>query len=242
VHPDIHQLVQSGPGLRRQFLDRGVFHVEHGFLPEWQRYQRALRQRNAALKGRGPTRAWDTELARHGERLDGLRDDYLSALGPPFKSACRELLDRDDVDLGYRRGWPEGRTLADVLEEGAATDRRQGFTGRGAHRCDFRLTVGGREVRDRVSRGQQKLLLCALQLAQAELQQTRTGSAGLLLIDDLPAELDAAHRARLIDALHALGSQVFVTATDVALLEHALGGDPAPKVFHVEHGRVAEMV
>ncbi|HEY5791358.1 MAG TPA: AAA family ATPase, partial [Gammaproteobacteria bacterium] len=50
IHPEIHHLVQAGPVLRRQFLDRGLFHVEPNVLDGWCRYQRALRQRNAALK------------------------------------------------------------------------------------------------------------------------------------------------------------------------------------------------
>lgn len=241
LHPDLHQLVQSGPGLRRQFLDRGVFHVEPGFLPCWRRYQRALRQRNAALKSGATPRPWDGELAAQGEALDALRTAFIAALAPRFRTASAALLGRDDVGLVYRRGWGADRALADTLAEGTAQDRRQGFTGRGPHRCDFGLTLGGQGIRDRVSRGQQKLLLCALQLAQAALQRERNGSAGLLLVDDLPAELDPGHRARLLDALDALETQVFVTATEPALLEHALGR-PGARVFHVEHGRVTEMV
>jgi len=240
IHPDIHQLVQSGPRLRRQFLDRGVFHVEHGFLDSWRRHQRTLRQRNAALKEGSPAGAWDDELARHGERLDAMRIRYLEGLAPLLRENCQRLLEREDVGLVYRRGWSADLALTDALRDGIAADRRQGFTGRGAHRCDFSLTLGGVSIRDRVSRGQQKLLLCALQLAQAQLQRERTGSAGLLLIDDLPAELDTNHRARLLDLVAALDTQVFVTATDLALLEHARGHTPAPQVFHVEHGAVSQ--
>jgi DNA replication and repair protein RecF len=238
VHPDIHQLVQSGPGLRRQFLDRGVFHVEQGFLDTWRRYQRTLRQRNAALKAGAAANAWDGELVLQGERLDAMRTNYLEGLAPFLRQNGQALLERDDVGLSYRRGWSADRGLAEVLHEADGVDRRQGFTGRGAHRCDFTLSLGGTSIRDRVSRGQQKLLLCALQLAQAQLQRARTGSAGLLLIDDLPAELDTHHRARLLDLANALNTQVFITATDLDLLAHAEKSIPSPRVFHVEQGAV----
>jgi DNA replication and repair protein RecF len=238
IHPDIHQLVQSGPGLRRQFLDRGVFHVEHDFLETWRRYQRTLRQRNAALKEGAHACAWDGELALQGERLDSMRVRYLEGLAPFLRANAAALLGRDDVAVGYRRGWSASQPLATVLADAAAVDRRQGFTGRGAHRCDFALTLGGVAIQERISRGQQKLLLCALQLAQAQLQRQRTGSAGLLLIDDLPAELDTDHRARLLDTVVALNTQVLVTATDLALLDHAGAQGAPPRVFHVEHGVV----
>ena len=50
IDPEVHKLLEEGPGRRRRFLDWGVFHVEHAFLPTWRRYHQALRQRNAALK------------------------------------------------------------------------------------------------------------------------------------------------------------------------------------------------
>ncbi len=236
IHPDIHQLVQSGPGLRRQFLDRGVFHVEPDFIDCWRRYQRALRQRNAALKSGADAGAWDGTLIQHGTQLDTLRRRYLDGLGPLLRRHVEALLGRDDVGLAYRSGWNAQLGLDVALREARAIDRRQGFTGRGAHRCDFALTLGGSPIRDRVSRGQQKLLLCALQLAQAEWQRACTGSAGLLLVDDLPAELDTRHRAGLLASLEALDTQVFVTATDPALLESASAN---ARVFHVEHGAVS---
>lgn len=239
LHPDIHQLVQAGPGLRRQFLDRGLFHVEPGFLACWRRYQRALRQRNAALKTGGPVDAWDGELAEQGHLLDNQRTTYLAGLEPRLRRCVARLLGRDDVGLVYRRGWNARQGLDIVLRETRDQDRRQGFTGRGAHRCDFALTLGDAPIRDRVSRGQQKLLLCALQLAQAEWQRDVTGFAGLLLVDDLPAELDSRHRATLLEALASLHTQAFVTATDLTLVASAAD---AAKLFHVEHGEVGEMV
>jgi DNA replication and repair protein RecF len=50
IDPDVHKLLEEGPGRRRRFLDWGVFHVEPAFLENWRRYHQALRQRNAALK------------------------------------------------------------------------------------------------------------------------------------------------------------------------------------------------
>src|SRR6185295_2580616 len=72
IDPEIHKLLEEGPGRRRRFLDWGVFHVEPAFLPTWRRYHLALRQRNAALKqdrADSDLAAWEQELAASGEEL-----------------------------------------------------------------------------------------------------------------------------------------------------------------------------
>ena len=50
IDPEVHRLVEEGPQERRRYLDWGVFHVEPRFVEQWRRYQRALKQRNAALR------------------------------------------------------------------------------------------------------------------------------------------------------------------------------------------------
>src|SRR5208283_5507890 len=50
IDPEVHRLIEEGPSRRRRFLDWGVFHVEHGFVDQWQSYHQVLRQRNAALR------------------------------------------------------------------------------------------------------------------------------------------------------------------------------------------------
>ncbi len=50
VCPDSFQLLTAGPQARRQFLDWGVFHVEHSFFGAWLNYIRALSQRNSLLR------------------------------------------------------------------------------------------------------------------------------------------------------------------------------------------------
>ena len=62
IDPEVHRLIEEGPSRRRRFLDWGVFHVEHGFVDQWQRFHRALKQRNAALKAgqaRSLVSTWD---------------------------------------------------------------------------------------------------------------------------------------------------------------------------------------
>lgn len=243
VHPNSHRLLEEGPQYRRRFLDWGVFHVEPAFFPAWQRYQRALRQRNAALRSDQSftyASAWDQELVDAATAIDAVRRRYVKRLGPRVAVFTERLAAIEHVTLAYRSGWPEAVELAAALQESRHRDREAGHTTVGPHRADLQVNVGGVRAAGRVSRGQQKLLVGALLLAQAALFHESTGKTSLILVDDLAAELDAGNRRRFMDLLTALPAQSFVTAIDPESLLADYSG--SARVFHVEHGRLQEMV
>jgi DNA replication and repair protein RecF len=236
IDPEIHKLLEEGPHRRRRFLDWGVFHVEHTFLETWQRYHRALRQRNAALKaGSDPAaaRAWEPEIMAAGAHLDEIRRAYLAVLGPVLLALGERLLGLP-VTLAYHAGWAAGETLSEALERSLDRDRRYGITHVGPHRADVTAQVDGHVARERVSRGQQKLLAAALTIAQLSVQEARAPGTGALLLDDPAAELDAANLGRLLEVVRELKVQLFVTA-----LRPDLPGLGTPgALFHVEQGRI----
>lgn len=239
--PDSHRLLDGGPRYRRRFLDWGVFHVEPVFFPAWQRYSRALRQRNAALRARMSVREiqlWDSELVASTDVLDGLRRAYLERLLPILSDYVAALTDLTGLEWDYRQGWARKQTYEQALGEGFEGDRRQGFTRQGPHRADLLPTFEGEPAQERVSRGQQKQIAVALMLAQAAVYRQRTGRASLFLIDDLASELDVTHRGRVLKLLRELNAQIFLTAIEAGSIETHLW--PEPRRFHVEHGRVDE--
>jgi DNA replication and repair protein RecF len=233
----VHKLVEDGPGGRRQYLDFGVFHVEHGFLDVWRRYQRILKQRNKALKTEPrAVSAWDTELIQAGEALDTMRQNYVKAL-QPIASEWVAFFLQVDLELRYRSGWSGDRSFADALESSRQRDRDFGATLVGPHRADLELRVHARSARGRVSRGQQKMLASAMLLAQLELLEGHRGG-GVLLLDDPAAELDAEHLERLLSRVRALKSQRFITGLDRA----DLGAFAMGSVFHVEQGNLRKVL
>lgn len=238
IDPDVHKLLEEGPTRRRRFLDWGVFHVEPFFMDAWQRYHRALRQRTAALRtstsGNSESlAAWDTELATAGELLAERRRAYLELLAPFLEDIGRRLLQMD-VELVYQRGWSAGLSYAEALREGLERDQRYGLTHSGPHRADLGIRVGGIAAKERVSRGQQKLLAAGLILAQVALQEAYTPGRTALLLDDPAAELDPENLERLVAVVRTLPVQLFVTS-----LRQDLPGFGTPgAMFHVERGTV----
>ncbi|MDH5455511.1 MAG: DNA replication/repair protein RecF [Gammaproteobacteria bacterium] len=234
IDPEVHNLVAGGPELRRRFLDWVAFHVEHDHLETWRRFRRALRQRNAALKGRSAPaaiRSWNAEFVELGEALDASRRRALDAAIDSLAGFGRGLLGTE-LGFEYQQGWSKDRSLAASLEEGLERDVQQGATQHGPHRADLRIRYDERQARRLVSRGQQKLLASAMILAATETAQTALERPLLLLLDDPAAELDGESLVRLLAAVGGLGCQVVATSLEKDALSPPLGA----AVFHVEQG------
>ena len=236
ISPESQALVAEGPQQRRRFIDWGVFHVEPGFLPAWRLYQRALKQRNKALGSPGVETAWDVELARASELITRLRGDYVARLSPYVELYVRNLMALENISLSFAPGWRQGLSYLEALRASLPQDREYGFTRQGPHRADVLVRVGNRLARDTLSRGQQKLLVFALLLAQVALLNDVAAIRPVIMIDELAAELDTAHRGRLLGVLAELKAQIFITVTEQRAL---IGGEKIPiKWFHVEQGRI----
>jgi DNA replication and repair protein RecF len=237
IEPGIHQLIEGGPRLRRQFLDWAVFHVEPSYIEWWKQYRRALAQRNAGLKagwqasGLAP---WTSALAEAGERIDAARAAHTETLSGPLADLGKRLLGAD-LGLRYQRGWRKGVPLLAALEEALARDRLAGVSQVGPHRADWRVELQGFAVREGASRGQQKLVAIALVVAQVLAAAREAGGArSVLLVDDPAAELDRGRLDVLLEVLDELPGQQIVTGLSP---EH-LPARAADWVFHVERGKV----
>lgn len=241
INPDVHKMLEEGPRYRRRFMEWGLFHVKPNYFPLWQECRHILKQRNAALKQNLPTREieqWDFALCEKARVITSLRKQYLEELQP----IINRLLEQSDslplVNIQLSQGWSKIKSLEEALRDNLESDRSRGFTQYGPQRMDLIISCRGIRAKEVVSRGQQKFITAIMKIAQLELlNQEDSGSKGVLLVDDLPAELDEKFRALLVKMIAALRTQVFITATDASLLLGD-GARPEFKVFHVEHGTI----
>jgi DNA replication and repair protein RecF len=230
--PDRLELVTGAPALRRAHLDQVVAALRPVRAATRRSYSAALAQRNALVgairagrAGRGSLAAWDAELARHGIALMADRAQVVDELRPRFAAHAEGLGMSAAAEVVYR---PRSQALtADELAAELAdrheADLERGFTGHGPHRDELVLRREGRELRAYGSRGQQRLGLLALLLAEREALEESRGTPPLMLLDDVMSELDAGRRARLVDVLRG-GGQSLITTTDLA---HVPGGEDA---------------
>jgi DNA replication and repair protein RecF len=233
IDPEIHKLIDHGPERRRRWMDWLVFHVEPSFAMHWTRYQRALRQRNAALRMHDPGfAAWDALLVEHGNALSNQRRSTLNRL-QPFLLALFERFSGLDLTVSFQTGWSQDLSLEDSLRVAIDRDRERGATTTGPHRADFALKSRGRTAKEILSRGQQKLAAVSMIVSQMQLLKAERGVRAALLLDDPAAELDGQNLRRLIAELATLETQMIATSLtpEIALFQ-------APSAtFHVEQGR-----
>jgi DNA replication and repair protein RecF len=234
IEPGIHRLVEEGGYRRRRWLDWAVFHVEPQFAELWVRYNRVLRQRNAALKTQADTLSvWDVDLARAGEAITEARRGLMERLQPYWAATVMELSGLP-VELHYLRGWSQEHTLAEALSASRASDELRRQTQAGPHRADVAVRLHGRAARDVLSRGQQKLVAVAMTLAELRLLQDTLQITPTLLLDDPAAELDGERLGRFIDGVASLRCQLVVTSLHP---ESRLFGTPE-STFCMDAGRV----
>lgn len=240
ISPDSHFEFLGQSKTRRAVLDWALFHVEPKFHNAWIRYHRSLQQRNAALKDRRSGKSmfsWDEELSIFGEEIESHRKSQCQELNRKFSVITEYFLGRSaNAELVLTSGWDDKKGLLNCLLGDRERDLQRGVTHSGPHRNNLEITKDGRHASDSASHGQNKLLFIALRLAQVLYVHEVAGKSCVTLIDDLPAELDAEHRQKLINFLVSLPVQVVLTATESDLVDTSVW--PTSRKFHVEHGTI----
>ncbi|OOY52712.1 hypothetical protein BOW16_04415 [Solemya velum gill symbiont] len=234
ITPNSHQLLEGVPDIRRRFLDWGLFHVEHSYWKQIQLYNRILKQRNAALKMRDESaRHWDQQLIDSAATITSLRDSFIEKINLEFQSVVSQLMGEMKVNLSYSPGWDSKHLqLLEALNNKLSLDQERGFTSVGPHRCDLKITNNNRSIKDTLSRGQQKVVAIALIVAQVVYISSVSQKRPVLLIDDIPSELDSKHLQSLISFLDRVDAQKVITSVQpVKELE-----EYESLLFHVEHG------
>ncbi len=246
ITADSFGLLTGAPGARRQFLDWGVFHVEQLFFQQWQRFQRCIKQRNNLLRrGKMTERElafWTRDLAQTGTAINEYRKAYFRILSPCFKEIMTRLAPSlDALELRFQQGWDRQLSYSEALQHGLSADLEQGYTHSGPHRADIRVMSGGHLAAETLSRGQQKLVVCGLKLAQGQLMAQQGRGACTYLIDDLPSELDNMHSLLVCELLASMKAQVFITCINDQDIRSVWPETSELAMFHVEHGTVQHL-
>lgn len=242
ITPDSYKLITGGPTERRLLLDWAMFHVEPAFLTQWKSYERCLKQRNSALRahaGKRDVQLWDHSLSQSANHIHEMRANHIQLFSHLLTELCERAFEQP-ITIQYLPGWDLKLDYQQQLADRLERDMRLGYTNRGPHRADLKLSMQGTGVKNLLSRGQGKLLTGIMRIAQARLIFRQTGTCPVVLVDDLAAELDQRSRGLFLSMLAELDTQVLITSTDNAFSEEVKQANLS--VFHVEHGRVRKVV
>lgn len=226
--PDDLALVKDGPGERRRFCDDTLVALAVKYDAMRLELDRVVKQRNTLLKQAGgrlddagevTLDVWDQRFAELGDQFGHARAVLVARLDPMVLEAYEQLAGTPTpIELRYEPPWRR-RGLATALAEARRDDVRRGVSTVGPHRDDVELTINGMPARTHASQGEQRTLALALRLAAHRLVAERTGSAPVLVLDDVLSELDAGRAAALLGHLPA-GQVVLTTAAALPEAAH----------------------
>ena len=233
--PAMDGLFMGPASERRRFLDRLVLTVDAGHAARASALERALRSRNRLLENREPDTHWldaaEREIAEVAVAVAAARAETVRRLAATLAARRTAFANGGggfpSAEIALE-GWIEAMVLASpasevedryraVLRDNRSRDAAAGRTLEGAHLTDLAVYYRDKAIAARdASTGEQKALLIGLMLAHAALVADMTGTAPVILLDEVVAHLDPMRRATLFDALDRLGSQVWMTGADPA--------------------------
>ncbi len=248
--PEHLLLVKEGPGKRRAFIDGAICQTKPSYTKILSQYNRSLSQRNSLLKSLygkpellDTLDVWDERAVYFGARVIAERLSYIERLIPKTEEIYRGISrDREKIGIKYLVSGFDlneksdidsiSEKLREALLSARQSDLRFGHTSVGPHRDDIDFTLDGLSARTFGSQGQQRSVVLALKLAEAEILEKAVGESPIVLLDDVMSELDSSRQDYLLN--HLENRQVFITCCSpetVNLMEKG-------KRFYVENGRI----
>lgn len=215
--PSQDRLWSEGAEGRRRFLDR----ITLSFLPDHAEavlsYEKAMRERNRLLRDDARDPAWyralEAQMAEAAVQIVDGREEALSRISAAQTGAATAF---PAADLGIDMDHP-CKTVDEfrqAFNDSRPRDLAAGRTLIGPHRADMTAIYRDKGVpAKQCSTGEQKALLISLILSNARALKADTGTAPLVLLDEVAAHLDAGRRAALFDEICALEAQAWMTGT-----------------------------
>jgi DNA replication and repair protein RecF len=240
--PEMDALFLGPAAERRRFLDRLVLAVDAAHAARVAGLERALRSRNRLIEQMAENRGGDPRWLDAAEHeAAALAVAVAAARAETVRRLAGALAARPTAQYAFPSaevavdGWLESMVMTGgapaieaedryraVLRENRARDAAAGRTLAGPHLSDFAVFYREKALPAReASTGEQKALLIGLVLAHAGLIAAMTGTAPVMLLDEVVAHLDPARRLALFDALDAIGAQVWMTGADPAAFADA---------------------
>jgi len=260
ITPDSYQLIESGPSIRRKFIDWIVFHVKHDLINVWKNHRKILLQRNNALKKNLPLNQitiWDKELVNLSNILTEERINYIREINKELAFYNKTIFENKlNIKLIYLKGWNDSLGLGQVLKNNISFDIKRGHTSFGMNKSEIKIMVKFQdseiEAKEFLSKGNKKLLSILLIIIQTKIlikeKKFNIGNIKpILLMDDLYSELDKENFNKIYRIICSLNIQSFFTGIDLPYFldnqntnEKFLKKEKPIKVFHVKHGLVSE--
>lgn len=249
--PSMDALFTGPAGDRRRFLDRLVLAIDRNHGKRTLDYEKAMRGRNRLLAEDSRDGVWfdaiEAQMAETGVAIAAARAELVRLLAAmvaklpdegPFPRASMALDGEVEKAVGEMPAVEVEETLRRAFAAGRSRDRAAGRTLDGPHRADLLVRHSAKDMpAEFCSTGEQKALLIGLVISHARLTAETSGSAPILLLDEVAAHLDPGRRHALFSILEELNCQTFMTGTEPTLFLSLAG---RAQFLTVSHGTIEE--
>ncbi|MBT7731129.1 MAG: DNA replication/repair protein RecF [Rhodospirillaceae bacterium] len=245
--PQMDRLFLDGPSQRRRFLDRLVFAFDPKHSSRVNSYTHALRERNSLIRSGSTDDAWylalETKIAEMGVAVVAARRELVFRLIPsarrsfgPFPGAVLKISGDLECWLNTSSALEVEDRYKKALRLARKSRRREPLLIPGPHRSDLVVFHSINNMpANQCSTGEQKALLIAIMVSHANLRKIEFGEAPVMLLDEITAHLDSQRRDALFNVLGSLGSQIWMTGTDVSLFKSL---EPRAQFFRISDGAI----
>lgn len=212
-------LVKGGPEMRRVFIDHYIYVHEPDFAGQISAYDQAVAHRNALLRRGVRDKTvfdiWTRKLWEQARAIVEKRLAYIEQINRAVQAVIQKHAIDASIQLQYQTKKDLGNSFETFWAEHGtalvASEERVGHTLFGAHLDDIHIAFNGHAARMFASRGQQKLIVLLLKVAQACELIGLYGSC-LFLLDDFMLDFDEWRLDLLIALLEKLNCQLFFTS------------------------------
>lgn len=231
-YPSDINMVTGPPALRRWHLDLALSQVDSDYKKALTLYEQILTNRNRVLKrikeGEGKVDEltyWSQELIKQGQVISDKRKVFL------------EFINSLETPLGkFQFEYDQSVISQERLEQYSGREIAAAATLVGPHRDDFKITQDGRKLAHLGSRGEQRTATLAFKLAQLEYMAEKLGQRPILLLDDVFSELDATHRAHIVEVV--IKQQTLMATVELENIPKKFLA--SARILKVEDGKIME--
>ncbi len=242
--PQELEIIKSGPYFRRRFIDICAGQLRSKYLFALAGYTKVLEQKNKLLKEEKTDTLylWNERLAEYGSIVLWYRITLFNKIKEFIKPVYAEITDyKENLSAAYIKSFKfdDGISAAEIkdifknsLNERENEEKEYKSALIGPHRDDIIFYINGKNAKQFASQGQQRSIVLALKLVQADLFYEETGEYPVLLLDDIASELDIVRRKYLFDKIR--NKQVLLTCTDAEKIDNS----SCAAYFTVKNGKI----
>ena len=222
------RMVEGEPELRRDFVNRLMFHVKPETSTLNNTYNKALQQRNRSLRKKLPIEQlnnWTEQVLELGMKLSKEQYDFFKVLKEVSIDYILNETEENNIEflknvnLHFISGWDTSKTMRKCFQDSLPKDMALGYTTQGPHRQDFVFSVDKKKAAANLSRGQVKILIILVFLSSYDVINHFSKRESLLLIDDIGSEVDEDNLKILFNIISKDKNQVILTAIDGSFLD-----------------------